>query len=717
MKKVLNKMAVLLALSSQSLPLIACAFNRYVTTATNAVIGDAVNQTLSVVKALIMSKEKDTDTAQTISDIFSEFANSSIKNQTSDIDLKTYEDFEKHWGFEGIINTNGIGKDYFRASGTGELSKQVKKYKDLNNIFDKLKLILGINVADNSILYNMLINNSSIKKVIKNFLNETKKTNPDELPSNFKDIIITLKDIVIGKDWKNPNKNTFQENVIEPLSSLLNYLVEGWWAPNTPTPPKIDGQNNPIKDFMNQWKDKDNKPYSQWHNGNDWSLDIDNYKNWNQTNYNFYRSGVLFNYLFYKIGKDYQITNSDADASLDYQDRYLGDIIGDHAGFNGLDFPGLIKDLAQYLPYLLKNPHYIILIGEAIIPFIKQWGLEMSDITKGAKNLTFGNIYPTNDNINSYNVLDILNNIDHLLNHPKKIEEIIKSLIGWAPENSIGQSFTYDIKILFYPLGKIIKGDTFIPITDKEKQDLVTSVMNYINSDTVRNTFKNILNVFHEWIKQYNDKNQGIDLNLINLKDFLLNNDNGLITAINRDIIPILYSIFIDPKPLDDAKYLEFYESIGGKLPNKPNEAPPKDFKNNSLLSIIKNKISNTNEPLGQIVAILFGNSSENISGILNFITKSNNQWIYDNYNKFFDIDNDNSEIYNETMSTSIENNIISDTLSYNFNYKINNNIYSFLIKCKSYDKKDSFTGTKNFYFTDIILLELTNIKLLSNQN
>lgn len=708
MKKIFNKLAVLLTVSSLTLPLTACVFNFYINSATNSVIKSFADQTSSVVKSLILAKEKNTDTSQTIQDILNEFPNSGIKNNTQNVNLNNLEEFTKLWGFQQKINISGFDiNDYFLTTGSGELTKQVNNYKNMNKTFNDSKLLLSINIADNQMIYELIKNEANIKNTILSFLNETKKTKAEDFPDNLKTILTLLKNIVIGKNWDNGNQNAFKENIVDPLNLLLNYLIEGQWTENQKTTPSNQEE---FKSFMDNWKDKNNKPYSQWNNNSEWKLSSSFYKKWTPNDFNFYRSGVLINYLFYKIGKDYQLV--DPIKKNEYEDRYLGNIIQSHIKLFpkiDIDEEGLVEDLNQYLQPLLTNPEYIFLIIEAIIPIIKEWGLKMNDITKGIKNLTFGKIYPTNDDKNSYNILDVLYNIEHLLNNPKELEAIIKALIGWAPEGTKGRSFTYDIKIFGLALGDLMNKTGTISIPEETKQQLVNSVINLVNTDTVKGAFKNILHIFQTWIKQYDDKNEGINFDLTKLKEFLLNTNNGLITIINRDIIPFLYNVMLDSNPVNDDKYLEFYETLGGQKPLKPDQDPPINFKSNSLLELIKNHISKPNEPLGQIAYILFGNSSENTKGIFDFIIDSNNAWIYDNYKSFFDVNNQGSgKVYNLIMTTTNNKNIISDDLSYNFTYKINNHTYSFLIKCKSYDNKINFTGIKSFYFTDI---ELKNIK------
>lgn len=715
MRKIFNKIAAILTTSSLVLPLTACVFNFYVNSATKTVMQSFANQTSSVLKALVMSKEKNADTSQTIQDILTEFPNPSIKNQTQDMALTSWNQFQEYWGFNKNINITGFNpaeEGYFLASGQGALTTQVNNYKNVNNVLSQANLISGLNVINNQILYN-LIKGGDIKNTILDFLNQTKVTDPNQAST----VIKLLKNIVVGTDWANPNQQAFTDYIVNPLTSLLNYLVEGLWTPNQATPTDAASFNT----FMTNWRDTTDtsnfpsgQPYSQWNDGTNWTLNESYYQDWNQTDFNFYRGGTLINYLFYKISKDYQIGKPNTDYT---KPRYLGDIITEH--ISTVDINGLIADLSQYFPFLLENPLYIMMLVEAIVPIIKEWGLGMSNIAQGAQKLTFGNIYPTDDANNSYNALDILNNIKYLLDNPGDPDHsepgtliyIIKSLIGMQGQGTIGNSFTYDVKVNFFggdkPLGELIN------MLASVIKPLLEQIINLIKDNNIADTFANILNIYQKWVNQYDEQNNGIILDLRKLQDFLLNDTTGLITVINNQTIGTLYEIMTNPEPItndDDTQYFKFYQSLGGQLPLNDTEPAPENFATNSVLDILQKNISNTNEPLGQIMLILLGNSSNNNNGIFAFIVESNNQWIKDNYTTFFDVTNKSEgRIYDAVMSTTTKNNIISTTLTYNFIYTIKNGNgntvrYSFKVKVKSLDDRDSFKGTRNFYFTDIHL-------------
>ncbi|MBE4704067.1 hypothetical protein [Spiroplasma platyhelix] len=712
MKKIFNKLAIILATSSLTLPLTACVYNFYVNSATSTVVKSFADQSSAVIKSLVLGKEKSTDTAQTIQDMLSGYPNSSIKNQTLDTSLNTWQEFVDRWGFNKNINLTGFNpneENYFRATGSGSLTQQVNTYKTVNTVLNQIGLVSGLNVANNRIVYN-LIKSGDIKNTIVNFLNGTKKTDKNEMDT----ITILLKNMVIGKDWTAPDNQAFTKTITNPLTSLLNYLVDGKWTATDSTPT----DKNAFKSFMDNWKDPNGHAYSQWNTDNGWELDQDVYETWTPTDYNFYRSGVLINHLFYQIGKDYQIINPKPPAEgqdpAAYKDRYLGTIIGDHISMSpiGLD-EYLMPDIQQYLPHLLEDPSYIITLVEAVVPIIKQWILEMNDITQGAKNLTFGKIFPTNKNTNSFNVADILDTIKDLIFNPDKIIEIVRNLLNINENNDspIGKSFAYDIKVKIELLGQEVPLPVLLKLVSAIDPSIVENIINTIKSlletPDVKNAVNNILNIYNQWIKQYDDKNTGINFDLTQLKDFLLNDTNGLITIINRDLMPILYNIMTTADPVTDETYFEFYQKLGGQLPNG-NELAPLSFRTDSILDLLKSNISNPDIPLGQLSLILLGNSSDDNAGLFSFVIESNNQWLADNYTNFFDVTNKSKgHVYNQIMTVSDDGVQTSNTLTYNFAYKINNKTYYFWVRCKSLDFNDNFIGTKNFYFTDIQLKEI----------
>lgn len=700
MRKVFTKLAAILTTSSLALPLTACVYNFYVDSAKNTIIKSFADQTSSVIKSMILSKEIDTDTPETIQDMLAAYPNSSIRNQSGSKSLSTWEEFTDLWGFDKKIKIEGFKpteENYFRGTGTGSRTQSVNTYKTVNDVLNQLGLVSGLNIADNRLVYN-LIKDGDVKDTIVNFLNQTKKT------EGLDTITTLLKNLVIGSDWEHPDDTSFTKTVVNPLTSLLNNLVEGWWKQDLPTP----ANGTELKAYMDNWKDENGDPFSQWNEGSDWTLDESYYTKWDPSEYNFYRAGVLVNHLFYKIGRDYEstktpIANPDPEATPTYR-RFLGEIIQEHVSLSpiGLD-DYFLPDLMQFVPKLLENPSYIISIIEAVVPIIKEWILKMSDINQGVKALTFGKKYSTNDSENSYNVSDIINNIGELLLEPNKIADVIRNL--FTINKGAGNAFTYDIQVINgSPLPNII----FLIKGEIEK--IITQLMEVIDTNDVKNAFKNILNIYNQWIKQYDDKNEGIIFNLKDLKDFLLNDTNGLITLINKDMMPILYQIMTNPDPItdtDSSEYWNFYKSIGGKLP-LPDGTIPLEFETNSVIQVLKDKINDTTEPFGQLILILLGNSSDKNAGLFSFIIESNNQWLKDNYTGFFDVTNKGSgRVYNQIMTTSTINDEISNTLSYNFTYKINNKTYYFSVRCKSRNPVDD-TGTKDFYFTNIKLNKIT---------
>lgn len=710
MRKFFTKLAIILTTSSLALPLTACVYNFYINSATNAVIKSFADQTSTVVKSLVLGKEKNTDTSQTIYDMFNDFPNSSIKNQTGNETISQWEDVVSKWGYDGKINLSGfdpVTENYFVPTGSGTLTSQVNTYRSINDVFNKLGLVSGLNIIDNKLIYN-LIKDGATKSTIETFLNGTKGDDPSQMDS----ISALLKNLVLGKDWKNPDEQSFNKNVITPIKSLFNSLVDGKWSDLNGNPVDVPTTKEAFKDYMTNWKDTSGSPYSQWNNGTEWTLDPSTYEFWNQSDYIFYQSGTLINHLFRQIGIDNKISKLGSEQT-NFADepnyaRYLGDIISDHISGTSLD-KYLLPDIMQYINALTTNPMYIINLIEAVVPIIKQFLLQMSDITKGVKNLTFGKAYPTDDSNGSYSIDEILKRVQNLLANPDDILNIIRDLITFNKPKP-GNSFTYDIKVTI-KLGSIIEVKWPLPrvlnLAKGEIEKMLTSLKDTLSSPAVQGAVNNILDIYGKWIKQYDDKETGINFDLTKFQEFLLSDTNGLITAINRDIIPTLAKIMKNPNPITDAEYFEFYESLGGQLPPAGGQ-PPADFKKNSALYLLKKDLNDTTTPFGQLVLILLGNSSSGNTGLLPLITESNNQWLKDNYTNFFDLKNKSSgHIYNQIMTTSIIGNKISNTLTYNFVYRINGKSYFFWVRCKSSDVKDDFTGIKNFFFTDIQLKEI----------
>lgn len=708
MKKIFTRLAVALTASSLVLPLTGCVYNFYVNSATNAVIKSYADQTSIVLKSLVLGKTKNADTAQTIQDIFETYPNLSVQNHTRDKSVASWDEFEALWGLNKEIKIAGFNPDdeFFVKSGDGSLTQQVNTYKTVNNVLNQINLVSGLNVATNRLLYNLIKDEGDIKSTIVNFLNQTKNPNKDELDT----ITLLLKNIVLGPEWDKGvyDENAFTKSVTNPLTSLLNYLNYGLWTKDQSTP---TGKPE-FQDFMTNWKDEGGKPFSQWNDGSAWNLDEEYYDNWTPSDYNFYRSGVLLNHLFYQIGKDYQIKKWVKSGNPpEYRDRYLGDIISDQAV--GGD---MMADLGQYLPYLLQNPAYIITIIEAVVPIIKQWALKMSDITKGVKKLTFGDKYPNDDANNSYNIRNVLDNLYQLINYDKDVSEsalkgVLEDLFalhGYAT----GSTFTYDINItlLSKPLPELYDVVIVGPIVKKAVEGLINdTILGLLRDNDVKGIFTNIIdNIYEPWIKQYNDNDDGLVLDLESFQDYLLNDTTGLVTIINEQLIKVLYNIMKNPNPItekDDSEYFQFYEGLGGQLPPSRGEEAPLDFKENSILSILKRDINDTNSVFGQLVLILVGNSSNNNTGLFSYIVDSNNQWLADNYTNFFDATNKGiGRIYNQTMTIRQEGNAIIRVLTYNFNYTIDKVTYSFAVKCQSYDDIDTDIGVKKFYFSDITL-------------
>lgn len=708
MRKFFTKLAAVLTTSSLALPSTACVYNFYINSATNAVIKSYADQTSTVIKSLVLGKEKSTDTSQTIYDMFNEFPNSSIKNQTGNETISSWEDVADKWGYNGQINLSGfdpVAENYFVATGSGSLTSQVNTYRTINDVFNKLGLVSGLNVIDNKLVYN-LIKDGEVKSAVETFLNGTKAEDPSQMDS----ISVILKNLVLGTDWKHPDPQSFTKTIINPIKSVFNALVDGKWSDINGNPVDIPTTKEAFKDYMSNWKDTDDTPYSQWTEGSEWKLDEDAYENWGVSDFNFYRSGVLINHLFHQIGVENKISNPDKDPTN--YGRFLGDIIGDHINLSppGLD-DNLMPDLMQYVNHLTSNPIYIITLIEAVVPIIKQFILQMPDSTQGVKNLTFGKVYPTDKENNSYNIDEVLEWIQYLITNPDEIVTIVTDLLHINGEDAKpGNSLTYDIKVTLPIFGAMPLPGLLQLINGLDPSIINTildSIKTLISSPDVKGAVDNILDIYGKWIKQYDDKSSGINFDLTKFQDFLLNDTNGLLTILNKDVITALATIMSNPNPIKDDEYFDFYKALGGQVPTG-NDSPQAEFRENSVLALLKRDLNDTSTPFGQLILILLGNSSSGNTGLLSFVIDSNNQWLKDNYTSYFDLNNKSSgQIYNQIMTTSTVGNEISNTLTYNFVYRINGKSYDFWIQCKSSDKKDGFTGTKNFFFTDIELREI----------
>lgn len=394
------------------MPLIACSFNFYVERSIEHNAKEVGNKTSSVLKSLVMSKTVDSDTGNTIDDIMSQTKNNTIISVTNGKNLN-------NWGVNGKIDISGFDRDqFFVASGAGILTKEVNNKKSMNKTLGYAKQINSITVISNSNL-NSLINSSVLQKPIMTFLT-TLQNNLKKSPESMKLICHFL--------------NNYSEQFLPAISQLLNNLVTGDWSQGHGVP-------NDIKDlstFISEWKDINGQPYSQWNQNETWNITSNighQVQNWTPEAYSLYRSGTLINHLFWQIGND----------NKQVEPQYLGQIISKNIDGLTINTDQLIKELTPYLQNILNNPTYLITIIEAIIPIIKKWILEMSNINLGIKNLIFSYDKTSNSSSGTFNLLKVINTIKAIIHNPDQLTNIIKKILGVTTNNF--DTFTYDIMV------------------------------------------------------------------------------------------------------------------------------------------------------------------------------------------------------------------------------------------------------------------------------
>lgn len=688
MKKVFTKLAIILISSATILPLSACTFNFYINRATNSIAKSFADQTSALIKSMIMSKELAADTNSTNDDIMGKIKNNSIKNLTANTTLNHWGDLQSYWGENGNINVAGFDPDdFFKASGTGQLTKNINSKKSINNILSSLNYIRTISAVKNTHLWDLILGNAM--SPISNFLKSLQgdlSNSPAELQ-----LIANL-------------INNYDVNFLNPFVSIFQNIINGSWSNNQPTTPTNKSE---LTTFMSNWKDDSGQPYSAWNSGTNWDLNpilypghkVDDWKA--KADYDLYRGGTLINYLFWKISKDHNIFGTNKTP------RYLGEIIEEH--MNGINFDevGFIEDIKRYLPLFLTNPLYILTIIEGIIPLIKKWILEMPDITEGVKHLTIGNGYPTKPSTGSYNLLDITNTIQSLFNNPIKLKQVLTTIFGkTTAENRGFDTFLYDVKLKIkviitttVSLGGVIGDGVFDP------NDLIDTIINAINTDSVKNTINSIIDIFSKISQQY-PNNEGIDINLENLTTFLINNTTGLLIVLRNDSIGVLKNI-INKNDVATTDIENLYISLGGSI-----DANENNFRSGSIIDILKKNMLQANSELNNILNLILGTTSKDQKlGISNIITANNNQWIKDNYEFYFDADNTtgiNKKIantYNISINSSISNNIETINLKYDFTYKIKNNTYHFVITAINIENLIDFQGIRTFKFKSITLI------------
>lgn len=700
MRKLFTKIGIVLLITSSASPLVACSFNWYINNATDAIARGFANQTSTVLKSLVMSKVVDSDTGNTIDDIMNNNKNGSIINATGGQNLKNWGEFENRWGVNGKIDSNGFdASDYFKATGTGTLTKNVNSRRAANNGFNAARSIKALSTFTNSTLYNLVVPaNAKAHGPIMEFL----KT----LQGNLQDKPVLLQ-LVVNLI------NNYDGEFIPAFTQLMDNLVNGDWDITEQKTP--DGTGG-LQKFMLGWKDKSAtpQPYSQWVNGSDWNLNdwrrpiviglVNGHalSAWNQDDYNLYRGGTLINYLFWKISNDHpEIVNPGPSP----KPRYLGDIISNHINDeNKIDLPELKKDILQFVPFLLTNPLYPLIIIEGIMPIIKKWILEMSDLTLGVEHLTVSDISNKQTDDKSFNLLDVANTIKKLVNNPQQLETIIKKILGWSGEDKTLDTFLYDIKItvnLFggtdVPLGAVLNSKY---INDDTKNSLVDSVVEFLTSDATKDIINNVVDVITKLANQY-PAGQHVDINLIKTKMFLLDASNGLLIKL-MSVMNTLEKI-IKKTTAQDTDIEQLYVDLGGNKPEEDN-----NFTLNSPLDLLIKAMLDQNSELTKILNLLFGNNDDNDKklGVLDIITSFNNQWIKANYEDYFDANNTKlGRTYNISMQRNTVSNIETIKLKYNFNYTIGGTTYHFVVTAIDNEDLNTFQGIRNFKFKTIALI------------
>ncbi len=658
MRKLLVNLTGILTFSSSALPLVGCTFNSYVNQVTEKVAINLATQTSDVIKSLIVSKNLDADTQEAINDTLTpnEKDEAIIENYTKDtknITINNWNEFQNNWGFNNNINTKGFKQnDFIVANNQGSLTKQINSLTNTNATLQYFNYISALNVVDNSTLYNLLFS-ENVQPIIKGFLTD-------------------LKNDTLAEPWASLVKNlinNYQGNVLEPITQLLSELVDGWHKVTTP---------DKFENFFLNWKDNQGVPYSEWVN-TDGTWKFTAFTNWNSNDINLYRGGVIINHLFKKMA----LENSDKIANS----QYIGAIISDNLN-NPID--ELLAAFQPYLDLLLTNPKYLLQLITGLIPLIKDLIFNASDLTKGIKHLTFGNHYPTNDKLNTYNLKTIFANLKNILTDKTKVELLATKLLE--------SPFLYDIKISLSVANSLVSVPlpTGLSIKTDTKNELIQTITNLLTGSDFGNTFNDIYSV----IEKLNDQFQGsdgIDLNLENLKNLLINNDNGLLKIL-ADVANTIANIIKSNDEITNEQIGLLYESLGGQTPK--NGITQATFRKNSILWILQNELANNQSDLSNIVKVIYRN--DQYKGVTNIIVEQNENWIKENYTNYLSPSYSKSKINNINYKVVENNNQNIINISYDFFYKIGTSKYHFFIKGTAIDNKSNFSGTHHFKFTDI---------------
>ncbi|WDA54096.1 MAG: hypothetical protein PPFGHCPK_00515 [Spiroplasma endosymbiont of Drosophila atripex] len=707
MKKVFTKLGIILIASATILPLSACTFNFYVNRVTNSIAKSFADQTSALIKSMVMSKELGADTSSTNDDIMGKIKNNSINNLTKNTSLNNWGDLQTRWGENGKIDVNNFDPDnFFKASGTGELTKTINSKKQVNDVFSSLDYIRTISIMANPQLENIVVG-----------------AGMDPISSFLKSLQGDLSSLPAGLQLVANLINNYGPNFLNPLTRIFGNLVNGSWSDQQTSTPTNE---ETLTKFMNNWKDDSGQPYSAWNDDGEWKISpsfgqfpghkVENWKS--KQDYDLYHGGTLINYLFWKMSEDNKIFGKDGKTP-----RYLGNILSEYITVNGINPPdvqfddkGFFADIEKYFPYLLTNPLYILTIIEAIIPVIKKWILDMPDITEGVKNLTIGNGYPSKPSAGSYNLLDIINTIKSLISQPEKLKQILLTVFGKTTAETRGfDTFLYDVKLNLkvkigpLPISANLTLGGLIGDSAYDPSPLIDTIIKAINTDSVKNIITSITDLITKISEQY-PGNEGINIDLQDLENFLFNNTTGLLIILKNDTIVTLKNI-VNKSDVTATDVEELYKSLGGHINKDDPEYPT--FTQGSILDILQKTMLEPNSQLNNILNLLLGTTDESHKlGIKNIITANNNQWIKDNYEVYFDADNTtgiNKKIGNTsniTMTKTTINNIETINLKYDFTYKIKNTTYHFIITAIDIENLIDFQGIRTFKFKSITLVK-----------
>ncbi|WP_339040438.1 hypothetical protein [Spiroplasma endosymbiont of Apeira syringaria] len=707
MKKVFTKLGIILIASATILPLSACTFNFYVNRVTNSIAKSFADQTSALIKSMVMSKELGADTSSTNDDIMGKIKNNSINNLTKNTSLNNWGDLQTRWGENGKIDVNNFDpNNFFKASGTGELTKTINSKKQVNDVFSSLDYIRTISIMANPQLENIVVG-----------------AGMDPISSFLKSLQGDLSSLPSGLQLVANLINNYGPNFLNPITRVFGNLVNGSWSDQQTSTPTDE---ETLTKFMNNWKDDSGQPYSAWNDDGKWKISpsfgqftghkVENWKS--KQDYDLYHGGTLINYLFWKMSEDNKIFGKDGKTP-----RYLGNILSEYITVNGINPPdvqfddkGFFADIEKYFPYLLTNPLYILTIIEAIISVIKKWILDMPDITEGVKNLTIGNGYPSKPSPGSYNLLDIINTIKSLISQPEKLKQILLTVFGKTTEETRGfDTFLYDVKLNLkvkigpLPISANLTLGGLIGDSAYDPSPLIDTIIKAINTDSVKNIITSITDLITKISEQYQG-NEGINIDLQDLENFLFNNTTGLLIILKNDTIVTLKNI-INKSDVTATDVEELYKSLGGHINKDDREYPT--FTQGSILDILQKTMLEPNSQLNNILNLLLGTTYESHKlGIKNIITANNNQWIKDNYEVYFDADNTtgiNKKIGNNsdiTMTKTTINNIETINLKYDFTYKIKNTTYHFIITAIDIENLIDFQGIRTFKFKSITLVK-----------